>query len=211
MNVKIAGLFACLLCALGFADKASATLITFDTDAGGTPLAAPPIFSQASPLTTFYASLGATWAGGGAVLNQNGGFGVSGFSAPNFLAYNSTANFNGGGAVQNSDTVTFATPQGTVSFLVGANAAPGLTFTATAFDLAMNIVDLQPITLSPSLQLLTLSGSAIASVAYSSQNAVFVIDNLNFEAALQVPEPGSVAIFAIALAGLGFMGRQHRG
>ena len=41
MNVKIAGLLACLVCTLGFADKATATLITFDTDAGGAPLAAP--------------------------------------------------------------------------------------------------------------------------------------------------------------------------
>ena len=208
MNFKIAGVIASLICAIGFADEADATLINFDTDAGGAPLVAPALFIDAQPLTTLYSSLGATWAGGGGILDSTT-FSVAGFSSPNFLAYNSFATFENGDPVLSSDTLTFSTPQGTVSFLVGAPAPFGDTFTATAFDAAMNIVDIQQITLTPTLQLLTLSNPSIASVSYSSEGAIFVVDNFDFQVASQVSEPTSFAMLAFALVGLGFVARRR--
>src|SRR4051794_932453 len=92
---------------------------------------APAGFETATPLTTRYQPEGVTFSGpapgkGGAVVNEGGGFGVTGNSPPNFLA------FNTGTYAVGPETITFASPATSGSINVGSSSAGSITL--TAFD-----------------------------------------------------------------------------
>ena len=84
MKVRFIGIvFLGLIMSIG-ASGAHATLITFDD------VTAPADFNQTIRLTDAYAGVGVHFAGpggldGGAILNQNGNFGVNALSGLNFL------------------------------------------------------------------------------------------------------------------------------
>lgn len=99
--------------------------------------AAPSSFASTTPLGSEYAALGVSFAGsgpgsGGARLNSGGGFGVTGFSAPNFLAFNTGVGYPGGGSTGGPETITFASPAHSVS-IAGGQGTSG-TMTVTAYD-----------------------------------------------------------------------------
>ena len=127
-----AALAGLILALVPSASPAATRTINFDD------VTAPGAFAATEPLTDRYAALGVTFAGpepgaGGAILNQSGGFGVSGHSAPNFLAFNTGAAYpSTTKTATGPETITFATPIHSATIKAGQGS--GGTATVTAFD-----------------------------------------------------------------------------
>ncbi len=137
---------------------------------------APEAFSQQTELTTQYSDQGVRFAGqsgaGWEVLNDSGNFGIGGYSAPNFLAWNTEL-------TSAAEILSFAAPASDVSLQVGSTEAG--TFTATAFDDQGNELGSSTIALTSALQSIALPYSAIATVQFSTTAWFGVLDNLQFE------------------------------
>jgi hypothetical protein len=165
---------------------------------------APGLFNDTEPLTDRYAGLGVTFAGpaageGGAILNESGGFGVSGHSAPNFLA------FNNGTYAKGPETISFATPIHSATIKAGQGS--GGTVTVTAFDGATPVSSSFR-TSAPALAELNVSAARITSLRLEFTGSAVVWDDLvwgtapvsaNDGAAVQqnasvtIPAPGVLA------------------
>lgn len=212
---------------IALAVPVQAATINFETDANGSTITAPTLFSHpllpglgASALTDAYEPLGVVWGGNGAILSEPSNFGATGYSGPNFLAYNSAAFFEGGKAVGATDTVSFSSAKSQVSFNIGQGDGPqfnGLEeFFAKAFDAAGNLLAsffFTPTT-SDVVQVL-LTGHDIRSVEYglTDGTGAFILDDLSFTDAppvAPVPVPAALPLLLSALAGLGFMGWRRR-
>ncbi len=146
-------------------------------------VAAPDVFALTTRLTTAYAELGVVFEGpggnnGGAILNQSGGFGVSGHSAPNFLAFNAGSMLSDGGIPTDPETLRFGRPMNYVNVRAGSNSGAGQSLTMTGFDSRGNFVDQATITLASNLQDVTITGPGIVEVVISSPANVFVLDDL---------------------------------
>lgn len=176
-------------------------LITFDTDAQGNPLTAPPDFGDTTHLTTLYSSLGVTFSGpggndGGAILNQAGNFGINPLSGENFLAFNRSAPMSDRGTPQGPETITFSTTQSSVSIYAAGGYTTGV-FTMTAYDGSNNELGTDTVASYNTWDLLSISATGIASVVLTeTTSTIGVYDNLSFTPS--VPEPSIPA-----LAGLG--------
>ena len=212
---------------ISWAIPVQATTINFETDANGSAITAPTLFSHfllpgfgAFALTDEYASLGAVWAGNGAILSKPSNFGATGFSSPNFLAYNSDTVFEDGKSVGATDTVSFSSAKSEVSFNVGQGDGPDFNgleeFFARALDAAGNVLDFLSFTPTTSdvVQVL-LTGDDIHSVEYglSDGTGTFILDDLSFTDApdvAPVPIPAALPLLLSALAGLGFMSWRRR-
>jgi Ca2+-binding RTX toxin-like protein len=113
--------------------------INFDTDANGNALNSPPIFQDTTALTNLYSSLGINFSGsgsiinGGAILDEDGNFGVPALSGSGFLAFNRDAILSDGGIPTDPEIITFNTPISNFSIFAsgGENAT---TFQLQAFD-----------------------------------------------------------------------------
>ena len=191
----------------------SQTTINFDQDANGNTINAPALFSQTTPLTTLYSSLGITFSGpnsnGGSILNDST-FAVKARSGSNFLAFNSLATNAG----QQPETFTFSSPESMFSFYAGANSA-GSTFTLNAYDGSNNLIGTNVITTSgSSFGQLLISTPGIKKAVLSSSNSVFVVDDLAFSNPNAVtPEGSSLFLLCgglIPIVGLGQWKRRHR-
>lgn len=164
----------------------SFTVINFD-DVG-----APCLFMQTVALTNEYASLGVIFEGpikgdGGAILNECGGFGITGHSSPNFLAFNINAYLNDGGIPQCPETITFRTPMTQVTVLAGSNSGAGQELIMEAYDSNNALVDSTVIILNNELRPLGVKGDKIAKVVIYSKADVFVLDDLAFTADVCAP------------------------
>ncbi len=142
---------------------------------------APCAFASTGPLRNEYSGQGVTFAGpdangGGAILDQCSNFGVSGFSAPNFLAFNSGATMQNGGIPRTPETMTFSSPMSAVSILVGSADESSLV-TLEAYNAGNALVDSDSVNLSANLQLLSVSGPGIVRAVLRGGN-VFVADDL---------------------------------
>ena len=142
------------------------------------------VFSSSYPLRAEYAALGVTFAGpgpldGGAILDECGNFGVTGYSSPNFLAFNCGTNMANGGIPCTKETLTFSPEVMEVSMLIGH--ASGGTVTVTAFDVYHGEIDTEIVQMSSAMQLVTVSGSCITSVEIDMTGTVLVIDDLCFD------------------------------
>jgi len=165
---------------------------------------APGLFNDTEPLTDRYAGLGVTFAGpaageGGAILNESGGFGVSGHSAPNFLA------FNNGTYAKGPETISFATPIHSATIKAGQGS--GGTVTVTAFDGATPVSSSFR-TSAPALAELNVSAARITSLRLEFTGSAVVWDDLVWgtapvsandgaavqqNAAVTIPAPGVLA------------------
>jgi hypothetical protein len=83
----------------------------------------PDLFDQT---TRLYKLDGVTFSGGGAVLNEGGSFGVTGYSSPNFLAFNCNASTEDPGTARLPETISLGGVNHTaVSLKVGSAASAG--------------------------------------------------------------------------------------
>lgn len=189
----------------------SATLITFDTDAFGNPLAAPALFLETTALRDLYAPLGVHFLGpsaldGGAILNASGGFGVPALSGSNFLAFNTTAVMADGGIARGPETVLFDEAQFEVSFML-AGGFLNETFVLSVYDETDQLLGSQEHTVFDWRQIrFQIAGIRKLVIAPKFSPRSFVIEDLYFDAfvgpGLTVPEPASGVLLAIG-AGVG--------
>jgi hypothetical protein len=158
--------------ALAAATPAAAGTRTINFD----DVTAPGGFSSTTVLTDRYAGLGVAFRGpapneGGAILNESGNFGVTGHSAPNFLAFNTSTYAKG------PETITFATPAHSVEIKTGQSG--GGTVTATAFD-GTTPVSENFRTAQSSLATLSLNAARITSVRLVFTGGAVVFDDLKW-------------------------------
>lgn len=78
-----------------------------------------------------YKHLGFSFKGNGAVLNECGGFGVTGYSPPNFLAFNCNSLTANGKVPSLPEKITFKPPVRSVSFRIGSGISAGETVQVT--------------------------------------------------------------------------------
>ena len=152
-------------------------IITFDEQN------APCLFAQTFPLRDRYASLGVEFSGpesadGGAIVNECGGFGVTGHSSPNFLAFNIFGSFPGGGRTIGPETLIFDPPIHFAQMNLGSSEF-GVPVTLEAFDRSNVLVRSTQVVVSPTLRTVAVSGS-ISRIVVSFAGPVLVLDDLAF-------------------------------
>lgn len=160
--------------------------INFD-DAG-----APCLFIETTALRNAYQAVGVVFSGpgalnGGAILNQCGGFGVSGYSPPNFVAFNSFAMMSDGGIPNGPQRMSFSSDVSSVR--VGV-ASYGGTATLTAYSASLQWLASVSLPVGSTLQFLQVNAPGIRYVDLSvpdSPSGVWVFDDLSFEAAPPCP------------------------
>ena len=113
---------------------------------------------------------------GGAVLNEAGNFGVTGYSPPNFLAFNTGAVLRDGGIPRGPETIRFSRAVSYVEMLAGSNDGGSLGM--QAYDSIGSLVDSESISLSSAMQPVSVSGAGIVRVVVSASASVFVLDDL---------------------------------
>jgi len=151
------------------------TLVNFDS------AYAPCSFALTTRATGQFSALGVVFEGpggndGGAILDQCSGFGVTGISAPNALAFNPAAVLADGGIPRGDQTIRFTSPVSSVQVMVGS-ASPGLV-TMQAFR-GNTLVDSRNLALTSTLSALSVSGSGITRVVLSFPGPL-VLDDLCF-------------------------------
>lgn len=162
-----------------------ATIINFD----GTP--APSLFADTTALRNEYAAQGVTFSGPGlndglAVLNEGGGFSVTGHTPPNFLAWNTSAFLLNGGIPKGPETLTFSPPASLVQ--INAGSSFGGTITMEAFNAANASLGVSTFPLTSALQTLKITANGIAKVVITTPDATFgVLDDLAFVAGPVTP------------------------
>ena len=172
-----------MMAALGVTSGAAsaadtAGLINFDD------VSAPCAFGDAVALRDEYAGLGVHFRGnaplnGGGILNECGNFGVTGYSPPNFLAFNVIAQFSDGGIPTPPESIFFDNTVGGVR--IKAGAVNGGTLKMTAFNANHQVVGSKTVTLTPALQTVTIVGQDIKGVVINTQGVSdFVIDDLQW-------------------------------
>jgi len=150
----------------------------------------PCNFSETVALTTEYSGLGVVFSGpggndGGAILDQCGNFGVSGYSPPNFLAFNINSSLSNGGIPRGPETLTFSVAVDTVAINAGHNSAG--TITLECFDAGAASVGSQSITGTSALQPLSVTAAGqIASCRLSFTGTVAVFDDLTYNPPIPV-------------------------
>ena len=171
---------------------AQATLINFDD------VAAPTGFSDTQALRNQYAGSGLIFSApgndGGARLDEGGVFAVTGYSPPNFLAFNAEAFYLNGGIPRTPETLTFAVPMTGVQFKAGSGFDSGFTLTAEAFDDAAMSLGSVSLVVAPTLATLAVPFVGIKTLVidFDAPQGGLVIDDLEFSpapAATATPTP----------------------
>jgi hypothetical protein len=149
--------------------------VTINFDDTSAPCIFSQYFSQQLVLTTAYSGSGVTFSGGGwEVLNQCGGFGVSGHSSPNFLAWNL-----GLGGQSRTETLTFSSDAFNVSLRLGT--PEGGTATVTALDAGGTTLQTLSVSLSGSVTGATFTVSGIRTVTVTVPSGGYgVLDDLTY-------------------------------
>lgn len=152
--------------------------------------AQPCNFASTVALTTEYSALGVVFSGpggndGGAILDQCGNFGVTGYSPPNFLAFNVNSALSNGGVPRGPETLTFSQTVDTVA-VNGGHSSSG-TITLECFNAAGSSVGLQTISGTSALQPLSVTATGqIASCRLSFTGTVAVFDDLTYNPPIPV-------------------------
>lgn len=186
-----------------FSSLSSATVINFDVDAVGVPIAAD------TPITNQYQSLGVTFAGfeNGSSININAGpdpDGATAPSAPNVLTNCGSASFGCPGNRADVVEISFASTASNISLML--DTLGGLSVTFNLFDINDVLIETQSVTSGASIYV----GVSFAATGVSRIEGLqpedgwaWAMDDLSFDAA-QVPEPGSLALMSLAIFCLGF-------
>ncbi len=165
---------------------------------------APCLFEATSPLATRYASLGVTFAGGGAILNECGNFGISARSGTDFLAFSS-----GGGYAVGPLQVAFANPIGAFSIYAGSDGTE--TFLLSAFATDGSLLGTSTVTAAAGTwgELAFADARGVSSVRVTTTAGAYVFDDLMLGGTV-VPEPATFALVGGGLAGLVLSMRRRR-
>lgn len=179
MRTKRTRAFATALALAIAAAPAGATTLVIDFD----DLApAPLLFADTLPLTDRYAAQGVVFGGvdggGGAILDADGSPGTTGFSPPNFLAFNDEAVLANEAVPGFPETITFDPPVRQVAFRIG-DFFPAVV-TVDAYDGAAALLDSQTIVIGKVMQKVVLEGAGIASVVVTSGGPSAAIDEVAF-------------------------------
>lgn len=172
--------------------------------------AAPADFDSTQPLGSEYEGQGITFAGpapgqGGAVLNENSGFGVVGHSSPNFLAFDTETYADG------PETFEFFGLVRSLFLQAGLRAGDAGTLTLECFDPQGNLRGSSAVAGSTTLQTLQVQAAGIDHCTFSFTSQTAVIDNLSFTpcdqelgdggfGGVEVPVLGYRGLAALALA-----------
>jgi hypothetical protein len=147
----------------------------------------PPLFNKTVAARDEYAALGVTFSGpnpldGGAIVS-NGGFGVIGYSPPNFLGFNCIAQLADGGIPTGPERLTFSSLVTFVQINVASGqGSQGQSLTIEAFNDNDELIDANSVVLQPLLVPLTVSGAGIRYVVIGQvQACAWVGDDLSFE------------------------------
>ncbi|MCU0646415.1 MAG: PEP-CTERM sorting domain-containing protein [Gemmatimonadaceae bacterium] len=197
--MQLARRIGAILGAVTIAHTSQAQSINFDN------VTAPCNFNQTTQLTNLYAGLGVTFggAGGGAILNQCGNFGINARSGVNFLAFNTVTYATG------PQEIFFAGTGNSFSLFVGAREAGS--FTARAFDQSNTQIGIQTVNAAAATwTALTLNVAGTRRIQLSSDRADWVADDLSFQQTTVIPEPHSYALLAAGMVGLGIATRRRR-
>ena len=164
------------------------TFINFDD------ITAPCAFMETFPASNQYAAQGVTFSGTGfSILNECGSFSVSGYSSPNFLAWNHCCSGF-------PETLTFNPPVSNVSFLAGSMHEDA--FSAEAFndlDQSLGIVN---VILHSTVQSIELPYPGIAKVVIDTPTSYGIVDDLMFDksdAPLETPVSNWALFLGIGL------------
>lgn len=162
-------------------------------------LTAPGVFASQTPLAEEYASLGVHFAGSGEVLNSTSNFSVSlalPFSAPNFLAFNSSL------SAFPPETFTFDYLVSSLSLDFAGSIG---TISLSGF-LNGNLVDTASLVSASAggWSTLTLAGGSFDKIVFdvSGTDGAFVVDNLSINQSAAVPEPASFAMWGLGAIGM---------
>jgi hypothetical protein len=145
----------------------------------------PILFSNTTPLRNQMATCGVIFRGGtnlngGAILNEGGGFSVTGHSSPNFLAFNSAIQMANGGFAGLPEYLDFTPAATYVEFYVGRGSGSG-TLTANGYNNNGTLIASTTVTPAVGLQPVRLvSSQPIKTVTINSTGSMLVIDNLFF-------------------------------
>ena len=156
-------------------------------------ITAPCLFIDAVALRGEYAGRGILFDGqnsfdGGAVLDECSNFFVSGYSPPNFLAFNAGATLSDGGASTDPERIDFSPPIDFISLRAGAESCSGTELTLKAYDSANNIIGTDAAILSPILQELSLNVRGISYVILDLDGCeIYVVDDVAFQRLGAVP------------------------
>ena len=157
----------------------------------------PPDFNKTVALRDEYAELGVTFTGlfpldGGALLDQESNFGVSGYSAPNFLAFNCNGHLSDGGIPRAPERLTFSSLVSSVQINVGSGTSAGAGLTIDAFNDDDQLVGTNFVVLQPELAPLTVAGPNIRYVVIGQvPPCIWVADDLSFDVGTISVEPMS--------------------
>lgn len=203
-----------VLCSLSPA--AQAGFIDFDD------LTAPSVFVDTVALSEEYAGQGVHFDGesdgdggkdGGAVVHEDGGFGIGALSGTNFLAFNRSAFLSDFGVPTDPERVTFDSLMGQVSIFAASGHEPN-TFALEAFDIDGNLLDSGAVATSQGLDpdwqqlLVSSSSTGIKSVRLRGTGIdnAFIFDNFAFTTfstgggpSPVIPEPSSFLLMGLGL------------
>lgn len=149
-------------------------------------LAQPTGFLSTIALRDEYLGLGVRFShtnifDGGAIIDEDGNFGVSGHSSPNFLAFNCGASLQDGGTPQGPEILTFTNLVGSVSMLVGSAGGAGTELTMEAYDSNDRLVGRSSVVLAAAMQQISVCSARIKRVIVGvARPCVWVLDNLCF-------------------------------
>ena len=156
---------------------AGARIISFDDVEN-----APTAFNNANALREQYEAVGIDFTGavndGGAVLAENGSFGISGFSPPNVLAFNVAATLQSGGKPSFPQGLRFNHPVRYVQFNVGDTS--GLAITAEAFDADGNSLATEVVIPANAMQTVVIEARHITRVVITGAGLTQIIDDVAF-------------------------------
>lgn len=133
-----------------------------------------PLIVEQNPATNAYFIVG-----NGAVLDACSNFDVSGYSPPNFLAWNCIANNLDGTTPDLPEVIQFSTPVSNFSCTIGTGLDTG-TAVIAALDAGFNVIDFDSVAVSPTMQLLQVSGNRNIKYIYVIGPCTLVMDDLQF-------------------------------